>query len=856
MTTGTQLSLLLVCIFFPQWAVGGPKLVQLDLFDSLHLHNQTYQGVTLGKGIHKLSPGVIFTGDYREIMVSSDWVDRIRAQVSEIGVNDFTISAIIKQNPNNVGTILAFSKGLLSALEIQSSGRKNELRVISGSLVETFPFRLADGSWHRLAITFSASQVDILVDCMPVSRRVLKFDPATAIFNSLNISIWIGQKTTSHFLYQGAMQDLQLILGPYGYLSQCPQVDTQCPTCSEYTALKMSFASLQSQIQMLTERLNRAEARLSDVEQCECQKSCRVNDTSVFGDGSSWHQNCDICTCKKGEILCQPVQCPQAKTCKNPISKPGECCPTCLKQCYFRGETYDHGETTSIKECTQCKCNDGSMQCTKDDPEKKCPPLTCPLKDQVIVPGECCKVCLGTDYCASHGHLCHSNATCLNLQTTYTCQCKGGFTGDGVEMCMDIDECLSERHHCARNSKCVNTMGGYKCECASGYKKVNQFQCEDENECAVNGSNKCHSHSTCTNTKGSYMCTCNPGYSGNGVQCTPICNQTCENGGICIAPDVCSCRAGWDGVKCETDIDECFQERNSSLETGALCPANALCVNKPGWYLCQCMDGFQASLTQSGEAQCIDINECSEDDACPVGLECVNTVGSYECRCSSADHHCSSGCWNEGRLHPSGSNWFRQDCSICNCESTDNISCSSYSEDLCSQICSTSPLNMTDENPLHKCCTKCATPNSTTVVAPSIPNLKTCQHQLYQNVHFKSGEMWHFQCQTCECQHGEIDCWPIDCPPVDCHDAFLPAGDCCFRCPEESANDKCTHWHRNSTFSQCHLLQNTIESGTRVTLPHNNCLSCKCQYGNLCCNYDYDCVARSSRPSVVTAPTH
>lgn len=34
------------------------------------------------------------------------------------------------------------------------------------------------------------------------------------------------------------------------------------------------------------------------MEQCECQKSCRVNDTSVLGDGSSWRQNCDICTCK------------------------------------------------------------------------------------------------------------------------------------------------------------------------------------------------------------------------------------------------------------------------------------------------------------------------------------------------------------------------------------------------------------------------------------------------------------------------------------------------------------------------------------------------------------------------------
>lgn len=215
-----------------------------------------------------------FTGDYREIMVSSDWVERIRAQISAFGANDFTISAIIKQNPNNVGTILAFSRGLLrytticlswiffqklswnlkvvvlayinfiyfSALEIQSSGRKNELRVISGSLVETFPFQLADGSWHRLAITFSASEVNILVDCSSVYRRVLKFDPVTAIFNSLNISIWIGQKTKSHFLYQVCLdikkclsheqKNILCEIWPMVLSCPCPWNRVRCKICS------------------------------------------------------------------------------------------------------------------------------------------------------------------------------------------------------------------------------------------------------------------------------------------------------------------------------------------------------------------------------------------------------------------------------------------------------------------------------------------------------------------------------------------------------------------------------------------------------------------------------------------------
>jgi hypothetical protein len=45
-------------------------------------------------------------------MVSGDWVEKIRSHLAEIGANEFTISAIIKQKPNNVGTLLAFSKGL------------------------------------------------------------------------------------------------------------------------------------------------------------------------------------------------------------------------------------------------------------------------------------------------------------------------------------------------------------------------------------------------------------------------------------------------------------------------------------------------------------------------------------------------------------------------------------------------------------------------------------------------------------------------------------------------------------------------------------------------------------------------
>jgi hypothetical protein len=39
-----------------------------------------------------------------------------------------------------------------------------------------------------------------------------------------------------------------------------------------------------------------AEGRISRVEECDCQKSCRVNG-SVHPDGATWQRGCDICAC-------------------------------------------------------------------------------------------------------------------------------------------------------------------------------------------------------------------------------------------------------------------------------------------------------------------------------------------------------------------------------------------------------------------------------------------------------------------------------------------------------------------------------------------------------------------------------
>ncbi|KAM4751281.1 adhesion G protein-coupled receptor E5-like [Anableps anableps] len=88
------------------------------------------------------------------------------------------------------------------------------------------------------------------------------------------------------------------------------------------------------------------------------------------------------------------------------------------------------------------------------------------------------------------------------------------------------------------------------------------------------------------------------------------------------------------GTKCE-DVDECKEVPN-------LCGKNANCMNTNGSYFCQCFSGFHApnlkrkSNFTAKEGQCIDINECLENNAnCGPHAKCSNLIGSYECSCNS-----------------------------------------------------------------------------------------------------------------------------------------------------------------------------------------------------------------------------
>ncbi|CAH3164154.1 unnamed protein product [Porites lobata] len=84
------------------------------------------------------------------------------------------------------------------------------------------------------------------------------------------------------------------------------------------------------------------------------------------------------------------------------------------------------------------------------------------------------------DECKTGLHNCHNDAYCTNTKRSFTCTCKRGYTGDGVN-CADINECETGEHLCDTDiAECENAKGHYKCVCKSGH----EHKCAANRNCA------------------------------------------------------------------------------------------------------------------------------------------------------------------------------------------------------------------------------------------------------------------------------------------------------------------------------------------------------------------------------------
>ncbi|KAI1301911.1 Protein kinase C-binding protein NELL1 [Halotydeus destructor] len=796
---------------------GSLAASQIDLIEGLHIYNSTYKGLSLDASFPQSSyPAISLTGDSRHLELPANVYKKAAAML--LRSNEFTFMANVKQEAKTSGSLISFSAAGNRILELQSSGRRDEIRFHyrsnSNIYSESFKFHLADNSWHKVALAVSGTQVDLYIDCNRVyTRTILAVDRN---FGHLNASLWLGQRSAKHFPFKGFLQNVKIVSQSNGHLVQCPNLDTDCPTCGQFQAIQALVSNLEQSVRTLETKLRVTEKRLELVEECECSKSCHVNGTS-HADGENWRENCDICSCVHGDVTCRPVQC-RRPPCKNPEYVAGECCPVCKKQCLISGRLLEHKEKIS-RNCLTCECNDGTASCKKVN---DCPKLDCPTTEQFVKENECCSYCPGTDYC-KQGHNCHSNATCINESTKYRCRCKHGYSGNG-QFCQDIDECQDGGHNCDRHGICVNLNGSFTCQCPSGFRKIANNSCIDINEC-LGKENTCHENGLCVNTEGSFKCQCKAGYKGNGFSCDPVCSSGCLNGGKCISPDTCSCRRGYTGAHCEQDIDECLSGENR-------CQENAKCINMHGWYYCQCKDGF-LSRSVAGDSTgfgvtCQDIDECDQGlHTCHNSQACVNENGGYRCECRDmVNGTCSDHCLHHGHERDHGDTWSSQldACSRCTC----NRGVVTCQEPMC---------NCNDAEVDLECCPQCDLASR-------------CHHQQNHSMTFRSGQTWEYQCQLCECMFGEVDCWDLKCPPTNCENAVRREGDCCARCeddpcdwpPGHSGNGTALESNDILTDSDCVYLGRTYLSGQQVALEKEDpCTSCKCKNGRLCCTYSSSC---------------
>ncbi|XP_063293927.1 protein kinase C-binding protein NELL1 isoform X3 [Pelobates fuscus] len=742
------------CVLTAKAVVGfgtDPDL-QIDIITELDIVNTT-RGVTQVTGLHNGSKAFLFHDVEREFHTAPHTSEKVIQLFRN--KSEFTFLASIQQRSSTSGVILSIRELEHSFFELESSGLRDEIRYhyrFNGkSRTEAFPYRLADGQWHKIALTVSANHVSLHVDCNRIYERVIDA-PETNL--SPGSSLWLGQRNRKHGFFKGVIQDVKIIFMPNGYLMQCPNLNRTCPTCSDFLSLVQGIMDLQELLAKMTAKLNYAETRLSQLESCHCEKTCQVHGV-IFRDKESWVDDdfCRNCTCKNGAVECRRMLCPPINCSSDslPVHVPGQCCKICRPKCVYGDKVFSEGQRILTRSCREC--TNGVLEKIVE----QCPPLNCSEEDRILPENSCCHVCKGHNFCAE-GYRCGENSQCKNWDTKSTCECRSGFIpiqGD-PSYCEDVDECAAKMHYCHANTVCVNLPGTYRCDCAPGFIRVDDFSCTERDEC-VRGQATCDVNAICANSVRGHSCTCKPGYVGNGTVCWAFCEEGCRYGGTCVAPNKCACPPGFTGSHCEKDINEC------ALKTHT-CWNDSACVNLEGGFDCLCPSGpsctgdcpHEGALKRNGQVWTLKEDRCSVC-SCKDGkifcrrtaCDCQNPSVDLFC-CPECDTRVTSQCLDQDghKLYHSGDNWTYE-CQQCRCMEGE--------VDCWPMTCPTLNCEYTAVSE-GECCPHCVEdPCLADNVTYDIK--KTCQDN--HGIARLSGAVWTMvgsPCTTCKCKNGSVCC--------------------------------------------------------------------------------------------------
>ncbi|XP_070544831.1 extracellular matrix organizing protein FRAS1-like [Ptychodera flava] len=194
------------------------------------------------------------------------------------------------------------------------------------------------------------------------------------------------------------------------------------------------------------------------------QGSCEYKD-DIFGHNTVWESNCETCTCFNGVVECTDKSCFRQR-CENGQvlhQTQGDCCPKCIsagRSCTYGSVSYEDGSQWSPVPCTECKCVDGSVQCSVAD----CPPIPCgQYEHRVVKNGKCCPECVG-DSCTEDGKTYEDGRQWQRDGCTY-CKCQAGVTFCRSIQCDDTAACQPDERKVKREGQCCSECVSTKASC-------------------------------------------------------------------------------------------------------------------------------------------------------------------------------------------------------------------------------------------------------------------------------------------------------------------------------------------------------------------------------------------------------
>uniref|UniRef100_A0A4W5M988 Laminin G domain-containing protein n=1 Tax=Hucho hucho TaxID=62062 RepID=A0A4W5M988_9TELE len=223
---------------------GVDPALRINVFDELKL-GESFAGVFQVQGFHNESRAFLFQDSWRNVRVKEDVAEVMLQKLRD--KTEFTVLATLKQERLNSGVLLSIHYAEHRYLELESSGQRNEIRFHYRTRdqrqhTEVFPYSLADDHWHKLSVAVSVSHVVLHVDCNRIYERVIE-NPSMDIPS--DTTVWLGQRNQAHGYFKGIMQDVQLVVMPQGYISQCPDLNRTCPTCNDFHGLVQKIMELQ-----------------------------------------------------------------------------------------------------------------------------------------------------------------------------------------------------------------------------------------------------------------------------------------------------------------------------------------------------------------------------------------------------------------------------------------------------------------------------------------------------------------------------------------------------------------------------------------------------------------------------------